>query len=257
MQKMPVLFFGHGSPMIALQDDEITKKINQIGKDIVEKFGKPKGILAISGHWYTRGSFVQDAKEPKQIYDMYGFPQELYDIKYPVSGDEYLTNRVLELLKDTKVNNDWGIDHGTWTVLVHLFPKADIPVVQLSVNGIVDTKEIFELGKKLEALRNEGYLIVGSGNIVHNLRLLQYDSSRGTDMAYEFDRYIVDAIVDKDYDKVINYKQNKVASYAVPTPDHYLPLVYCLGAAKDDEVKIFNDVCMQGSIAMTGFAFGL
>lgn len=141
MARMPVIFSGHGDPMIALRDDNVTRGMRDIGKKILEKYGKPKAILSISAHWYEDGTFIQTSPEPKQIYDMYGFPKELYEVKYPVKGCKSLSERVIQLL-DTKVKikNDWGIDHGTWTVLVHMFPKADIPVVQLSVDSTISTQ---------------------------------------------------------------------------------------------------------------------
>ena len=136
MSPMPVIFSGHGDPMIALRDDEVTRGMKKVGDKIIEKYGKPKAILSISAHWYVKGTFIQTAEQPKQIYDMYGFPKELYELKYPVKGFKSLFDRVIELLGiKVKINNEWGIDHGTWTVLIHMFPKADIPVVELSVDS--------------------------------------------------------------------------------------------------------------------------
>lgn len=256
MARMPVIFSGHGDPMIALRDDNVTRGMRDIGKKILEKYGKPKAILSISAHWYEDGTFIQTSPEPKQIYDMYGFPKELYEVKYPVKGCKSLSERVIQLL-DTKVKikNDWGIDHGTWTVLVHMFPKADIPVVQLSVDSTISTQEIYDIGKKLSPLRDEGYLIFGSGNIVHNLRRVEWNNPNGTEMTNKFNKYIIDAIKSGEKEKIINYKTGPEAAYAVPTPDHYLPLIYCLGSAENDEAEIFNNVCNLGAIAMTGFIF--
>ena len=166
-KRMPVIFSGHGSPMIALEQNDITEGMKKIGKKVISEYGKPKAILAVSAHWYTRGTFTQSTKDPSQIYDMYGFPRELYQVKYPVHGDQALTDRIKGLLgNQVSIDDSWGIDHGTWTVLVHMFPKADIPVVQLSVDGTLTSEECFEIGKKLAPLREEGYLIFGSGNIV-------------------------------------------------------------------------------------------
>ena len=250
MKRMPVIFSGHGSPMIALQDDELTRGMRQIGEKVLQQYGKPKAILAISAHWYTKGTFVQTAEEPEQIYDMYGFPKELYEVKYPVKGCQELSER-----SGVAVDNSWGVDHGSWTVLVHMFPKADIPVVQLSANATIPAEKIIELGKKLSVLRNEGYLIFGSGNIVHNLRLVEWDNPNGTDKALKFNQYIIDSLTKGAYENVLHYETGPEAKYAVPTPEHYLPIIYCLGAADGDRVEVFNNVCNLGSMAMTGFIF--
>lgn len=256
MNKMPVIFSGHGDPMIALRNDEITEKFTSVGEMILRKYGRPKAILAISAHWYTRGSFVQTVEQPRQIYDMYGFPQELYEVKYPVNGSRQLSERVISLLgDDVKVNDEWGIDHGTWTVLTHMFPKADIPVVQLSVDGTVSTEKAYELGRNLASLRDEGYLIFGSGNIVHNLGLVEWNNLGGTEMAQKFNQYVIDAITFGETDKLIHFEDAPYAGYAIPTPDHYLPLIYCLGAAEGDKAEVFNNVCNLGSMSMTGFVF--
>ena len=255
--RTPVIFSGHGSPMIALEDNAITAGMEAVGKNVITKYGKPKAILAISAHWYTRGTCIQSAEQPKQIYDMYGFPDELYQVKYPVTGNKELTDRVRKALGDlVTVDDSWGIDHGTWTVLVHMFPKADIPVVQLSVDGTLTEKQCYEVGQKLAALRDEGYLIFGSGNVVHNLRRVEWDNPDGTKMTHAFNDYIIDAVKAGEKDKVINYANGPESSYAVPTPDHYLPLIYCLGAADGDKVQVFNNVCNLGSMAMTGFIWG-
>ena len=257
MTRMPVIFSGHGDPMIALRDDEITRGMAAVGKKVIEEYGKPKAILAVSAHWYTRGTFIQTASEPRQIYDMYGFPRELYEVKYPVSGDLELSKKVMALLGDTvRANDDWGIDHGTWTVLVHMFPNADIPVVQLSVDGTLPKEKLFEIGERLSGLRDQGYLIFGSGNVVHNLHRVEWDNPEGTQMTHSFNDYIVDAVLNGEKTKVVNYQNGPEAAYAVPTPEHYLPLVYCLGAASGDRAEVFNNVCNLGSMAMTGFVFG-
>lgn len=256
-KRMPVVFSGHGSPMIAIEDNDITHEMNRVGRDIIQKYGKPKAILAISGHWFARGTYVQSAENPRQIYDMYGFPKELYEVKYPVTGDAELTEAVRKILGSAvSVNDSWGIDHGTWTVLVHMFPEADIPVVQLSVNQNLSPRQSFELGARLQGLRDEGFLIFGSGNVVHNLRMVNWDNEGGTEATVAFNDYITDAIVAGNKAKVINYGSHPAAAYAVPTPDHYLPLLYCLGAAGDDKADVFNKICNLGSMAMTGYVWG-
>lgn len=257
MSRMPVIFSGHGDPQIALRDDELTRGMRKVGDKLLAEYGKPKAILAVSGHWYTRGTFVQKTPEPKQIYDMYGFPQALYEVKYPVKGCEELSDRVLDLLgDDAAVNNDWGIDHGTWTVLVHMFPAADIPVVQLSVNGLLSPEQHYELGRKLAPLRDAGYLIFGSGNIVHNLRLVDWDDPNGTAETVAFNDYVIGKLAARDDAAVVQYETIPHAAYAVPTPEHYLPLLYCLGASIGERAEVFNNVCDLGSMAMTGFVFG-
>jgi 4,5-DOPA dioxygenase extradiol len=256
--KMPVIFSGHGSPMIALEDNELTKKMNEAGDTVIEMHGKPKAILSVSAHWYTHGTLVQKEENPGQIYDMYGFPKELYDVKYPVKRSEELSDSVLTLLKDkVSVNNSWGIDHGTWTVLVHMFPKHDIPVVQLSVNGDLKAEDHYEIGKKLSALREEGYLIFASGNVVHNLGRVEWDNPNGTKQADAFDAWIKDAVLNHRTDDLIHYEKHPDSRYAVPTPDHYLPLLYAYGAGEGDAVQVFNNIRNLGSMAMTGYVFGM
>ena len=255
---LPVVFSGHGSPMIALEHNAITEGMDLVGRAVESQFGRPKAILMVSAHWYTHGTFVQSASEPRQVYDMYGFPKELYEVKYPAKGDQELTRKVQALLgSSVAVNDDWGIDHGAWTVLVHMFPKADIPVVQLSVDGDISYEEEFALGQKLAALREEGYLIVGSGNVVHNLREVEWENAGGSAATLRFNDYITEAVLQGDTEKVIGFASHPDAAYAVPTPDHYLPLLVCLGAAGTDRAQVFNKICNLGSMAMTGYAWGM
>ena len=254
--RMPVLFVGHGDPMIALRDDAITRELAAQGRAIRQAYGQPRAILAVSAHWYTRGTFVQSAERPEQVYDMYGFPAELYHVKYPVKGFRPLTDAVLAALGDgVAVNDGWGIDHGAWTVLVHLFPEADIPVVQLSLDGTLPPERHYEIGQKLAALREAGYLILGSGNVAHNLRRVDWDNPGGSNETVAFNRAVIDRVTARDDRALVDYRRLPSAAYAVPTPDHYLPLLYCLGAAEQDKATVFNDACMLGSIAMTGFLF--
>ena len=157
MEKMPVIFVGHGDPMIALKINEMTETLKKVGKDIIEKHGEPKAILCISAHWYTKDTFIQGTEIPNQVYDMFGFPNELYEVKYPVKGSKELTKDVEKILgNEVKINDDWGIDHGTWTVLVHMFPEAKIPVVQLSVSANLSAEKAYKLGEKLAKLREKG-----------------------------------------------------------------------------------------------------
>lgn len=258
MAQMPTVFLGHGSPMIALENNELTEAIRALGEEIIEKCGRPKAILAVSAHWFTHDTFVQSNPTPRQIYDMYGFPEELYALKYPVQGSRALTDEVLALLgEEVSINDEWGIDHGSWSVLVHMFEQADIPVVQLSVNSSLGAPHHFNLGVKLSALRKQGYLILGSGNIVHNLARLEWDNSQATPEAYAFDEWVTERVINGETQAVIEYQHGPAALYAVPYPDHYLPLLYPLGAARGEAVRVFNHVGMLGSITMTSFTFGL
>lgn len=254
-RKMPVVFSGHGNPMLALDNNAITEEMFNIGSNILKEFGKPKAILAISGHWFTRGSYIQHTAEPRQVYDnMYGFPEELYDVKYKVAGSIELSEEVSKMLGDkVTVNNEWGIDHGIWTVLMHMFPNASIPVVQLSVNENLSPRESFQLGTQLSSLREEGYLIFGSGNVVHNIKDIDLQNPNGTSKAEKFNKCITTAIKNNDVESVIRYTKHDNFYYAVPTTDHFLPLLYCLGAAQGSNVSVFNNFCKLGSMAMTGY----
>ena len=255
--KMPTIFVGHGSPMIALEDNDITKKFGSIGRSIIDRYGRPKGILMISAHWYTSGTFVESAAEPQQIYDMYGFPQDLYKVRYRVQGSSELTNRVKELLSDeVSTNDEWGIDHGAWTVLVHMFPAADVPVVQLSVDRNLTEAEAFEMGRKLSVLREEGYLIVGSGNIVHNLTLVDWSNAGSSQLADDFDYVVKSIVLSGDYSTLINgIERRSDYNYAVPTKDHFYTLLYILGASEGSTAQVFNNVRNIGSISMTSYLF--
>lgn len=257
-KRMPVVFTGHGSPMLALQDTEVTRGLRQMGERIVDGFGKPRAILAVSAHWYTMGTFVQAQEAPRQVYDMYGFPQELYDFEYPVAGCPELGGRVLELLGDDVTADDsWGIDHGSWTVLCHMFPDADVPVAQLSVDAALPPEQIYDIGRRLAPLRDEGYLVFASGNVVHNLSRVEWDNPGGSPQTVAFNDYVKQKVLARDDAAVVAYERIPDAGYAVPTPDHYLPLIYALGAAEGEAPTVFNDHCELAAIAMTGFAFGL
>lgn len=252
--KMPVLFVGHGSPMNAIEDNTFTHVWTQIGN----KLPKPKAILAISAHWYTAGTLTSDTENPEMIYDMYGFPAELYALKYPVKGSKELAEEIVNLLgPEVKIDNNWGIDHGTWSVLVKMFPKADIPVIQLSINYKAPAQAHYEMGMKLRALRDEGILIFASGNIVHNLSLINWNMPGGYPWAHTFDDYIKQNILEKNYQAAVEYQTSSVYSKEVfYTPDHYFPLLYALGAADaKDKIEVFNDQCLMGSMSMTSYLF--
>lgn len=257
-KRLPAIFVGHGSPMIALEHNALTETYKELGQTILGRFGRPKAILMISAHWYTRGTLVQSAEKPRQIYDMYGFPQELYELSYKPAGHAGLTHAVQDLLGDSvAVDDSWGIDHGAWSILTHIFPQADIPVVQLSVNGLLSEAASYALGEQLAVLRERGYLIMGSGNVVHNLGAVEWENEHGSLAADRFDAFIKDAIEKRDDAKVLAFRRHPDAAYAVPTPDHFLPLLYILGAARKEQPYVFNNVRNLGSMALTGYAFGL
>ncbi|MGN0076504.1 MAG: dioxygenase [Parafannyhessea sp.] len=254
--RQPALFVGHGDPMMALREDEVARGLRSVGERLLA--GEPKAILAVSAHWYTRGTLVQSDPTPRQVNDMYGFPKELYAIRYRPAGNAELTRRVLDLLgDDVQVDDTWGIDHGVWTPLHHMLPQANVPVVELSVNGLADARYAYDLGARLAPLRDEGFVVLGSGNVVHNLREADWDNPDGTPQNVAFDEAVLAAVRSRDDEAVINYQALPHADYAVPTPDHYLPLLTVLGAAKGEEAEVFNKVRNLGSISMTSYAFGL
>ncbi len=261
--KMPALFVGHGSPMNAVEDNDYTREWQRIGKAY-----KPKAILMISAHWYTDGQKTQDDKHPRKIDDMYGFPRDLYDLEYPALGDKALTEDIIASLPESVVvDNTWGgLDHGTWSVLIHMYPEADVPVVQLSVDYTKKPEEQFEVGRAIGHLRDKGYMIIGSGNVVHNLRMINPSLDGPDPRAASFDDYIEAAIRSGDFDQCVHYLDfGDAAKYSVPTPDHYYPLLNILGAASTGNksadnsakinVEVFNKSYDMGSLSMTGYLF--
>ncbi len=254
MSKMPVLFVGHGSPMNAIENNEFTENWTKIGAALP----KPKAILSISAHWYTDGTRICDEAHPRQIYDMYGFPKELYQLIYTVDGapdNAHITKKLLR--REVVVDNSWGIDHGTWAVLCHMFPQADIPVFQLSIDKNLDVGTHYRIGEELHALREQGILILGSGNVVHNLAKINWELEGGYPWAREFDHYIREAILAGEHQQVIHYENaGKASELAFFTPEHYDPLLYALGAAgQDSRVTVYNDACILGSLSMTSYLF--
>lgn len=253
-KKMPVLFVGHGSPMNAIEDNEYTENWAKI-KELIPK---PTAILAISAHWYTEGTRITDADNPKMVYDMYGFPEELYEVEYNTKGAPELARLTKNLIqKEVIIDNSWGYDHGTWSILHKMYPAADVPVYQLSVDRNVDARTHFQIGKDLSTLRDNGVLIFASGNVVHNLRKLDWNMSGGYPWAEEFDLYIKDKIVNKRYEDVLQYeKAGQSAQLSIPTPEHFYPLLYALGASDEsDKVKVFNNSSMLGALSMTSYLF--
>ena len=257
--KMPVLFLGHGSPMNAIEENEFTEGWINAGKNIP----LPLAVLCISAHWETRGTFVTAMERPKTIHDFGGFPEELYSVQYPAPGNPEMAKEIKYLIKKVQIGLDekWGLDHGCWSVIKHLYPKADIPVIQMSLDYNINAQQHFNLAKELKDLRNKGILIVGSGNMVHNLRLAAWDrlnEDYGYDWALKASDKMKGFILNGEHNQLINYRsQGREFDLAIPTAEHYLPLLYAL-ALKDDneEVALFNDKPVGGSLTMTCVKIG-
>lgn len=257
--KMPVLFLGHGSPMNAIVENEFVQGF----RDVSSEIETPKVILCISAHWETKGTKVTAMESPKTIHDFEGFPQALYDIQYPAPGSPELAGETKSLVKSEEVHLDdkWGLDHGAWSVIKHLYPNADVPVIQLSIDYAKNTKQHYELGKELSSLREKGVLIIGSGNLVHNLGMIDWqklNENYAYDWAQEANNRINQFILDGNHDELINYKKHgKAFELSIPTPEHYLPLLYTLALQdKKDNVKIFNNQHVGGSLSMTSVKIG-
>ncbi len=253
--KMPVLFIGHGSPMNGIEENEFVKGWRKIGKTLPE----PNAILCISAHWETRGTFVTAVEKPITIHDFGGFPQALYDVQYPTPGSPELAKETKAIVKKTDVGLDkkWGLDHGAWSVIKPMFPNADIPVIQMSLDYNQPAEYHYELAKELVPLRGKGVLIIGSGNMVHNLRLIAWDKfdteNYGYDWAIEASEKMKKFILEDNHKQLINYKEQGGAyNLAIPTPEHYLPLLYALALkGKNESVSLFNDKAVAGSLTMT------
>lgn len=258
MKKMPVLFVGHGSPMIALEKNAFTKGFNEI----VKTFPKPKAVICISAHWETIGTKVTAMPQPQTIHDFGGFPRELYEVLYPAPGNPELANEITRQLPDVQKDFDWGLDHGAWTVLKHMYPDADIPVVQLSIDRLKSPSEHYELAKKLAGFREKGFLIIGSGNMVHNLRRVDWSNLDKQDHSYDWARTAGDKmeqyISENNHQPLINYASQGVEfQLSVPTPEHYLPMLYTLALKQEtDEILFFNRGYVGGSLSMLSFKIG-
>lgn len=253
-ERMPSLFLGHGSPMNAIEENEFVATFRKVGREIP----KPKAILCISAHWETSGTFVTAMEKPRTIHDFGGFPKELFEVQYPAKGDPKLAEQTKNIIKKTEVALDhkWGLDHGAWSVIKHLYPKADIPVIQMSIDYTKPPQYHYELAKEIAVLRDKGVMIIGSGNIVHNLRLVAWNKLNDTfafDWAAEARQKINDYIIDGNHKSLINYKSNgKSFEMAIPTPEHYLPLLYILALKdKKDNISLFNDKPVAGALTMT------
>ena len=247
--RMPVLFIGHGSPMNAIEDNEFSRGWQAAAKALPT----PKAIVCVSAHWETMGSAVTAMQKPRTIHDFGGFPQRLFDKKYPAPGAPEMAQRIAKLVKSTPVKPDqsWGLDHGTWSVLCRMYPQADIPVVQLSIDRSREAAFNYQLGKELGDLRRDGVLIVGSGNIVHNLRVMVFEGA-AFDWTVEYDALVKQWILDGDHDSIIHYeKHGQAAALAVNSTEHYLPLLYVLALQEEGEpVSFFNDKVWGGSLSM-------
>lgn len=253
-KKMPVLFIGHGSPMNAIEDNDYTRN----WENIACRIPKPEAILSVSAHWYTDGSRIMNEADPRMIYDMYGFPDELYRVEYKAKGSPELAYLTKDLIKrDVKLDSTWGYDHGTWSVLHKMYPEADIPVYQISIDENSGAAAHFQIGQEISELRKKGVLIFASGNIVHNLSRLNWGMEGGYPWAVEFDNYIKGKIVSREYQDIIHYKNaGESAESAFITPEHFYPLLYVLGASKEtDKLTAFNDSCILGSLSMTCYLF--
>ena len=252
---MPVLFVGHGSPMNAIEENEFTQGFRKTAAELP----RPASILCISAHWETRGTYVTAMAYPRTIHDFGGFPRALYEVRYPAPGNPKLARETKQIVTGTEVGLDesWGLDHGTWSVIRHLFPEADVPVIQMSLDYSRSPRKHYELAKELASLRKKGVLIIGSGNMVHNLGLVDWrrmnEAGFGFDWALEAGQRMKDFILGEDHQSLINYQANGEAfRLAIPTPEHYLPLIYVLALKeKNEKITLFNDRAVAGSLTMT------
>lgn len=257
---MPVLFIGHGSPMNGIEMNEFSKQWAQLGREIPT----PKAVLCVSAHWLTRGTFVTAMEKPRTIHDFGGFPQALFDVQYPAPGSPEVAKLTAEQVTTAVVglDHDWGLDHGTWTVVRHMYPDASIPVLQLSIDYHKPAQYHYDLGQQLAGLRKKGVLIIGSGNMVHNLRMVAWDKldvpGFGYDWALEMNEKFKTNILTKRHKPLIDYEQlGPAAKLAIPTPDHYYPLLYALALQTNtDDVRLFNDQAQGGSLTMTSVHIG-
>ncbi len=253
--QMPVLFLGHGSPMNAIEENEFVTGFRNVGKEIPT----PSAILCVSAHWETRGTFVTAMEHPPTIHDFGGFPQALFDVQYPAPGSPALATETKSIITKTEVGLDdkWGLDHGAWSVIKHLYPNANIPVIQLSLDYNQTPQYHYELAQELSALRKKGVLIIGSGNMVHNLGRIAWDKLNTTGYAYDWaieaSEKMKNYILSDDHQSLINFRsQGKAFDLAIPTPEHYLPMLYALALkGKNESVQLFNDKAVAGSLTMT------
>jgi 4,5-DOPA dioxygenase extradiol len=258
--RMPALFLGHGSPMNAIEENEFVQGFRDVEKTIP----KPQAVLCISAHWETKGTFVTAMESPPTIHDFGGFPEELFRVQYPAPGDPLLAGEIQQTVKTVEVESDfgWGFDHGSWSVIRHLYPMADIPIIQMSLDYYQDPRYHYSLAQELAVLRDKGVLVIGSGNLVHNLRLLQWEKMKEVHYAFnwavEAGEKLKQLIMQKNHDSLVAFRSlGKAVDLAVPTYEHYLPLLYILALQNDkDEIRIFNDQYVGGSVGMTSVKIG-
>lgn len=260
-QRQPVLFIGHGSPMNAIEDNRFTQSWKTLGHELQQR--PPRLILMISAHWYIPASRVTVAERPRVIYDMHGFPEALYRLQYPAPGSPQDAIQLTERFQNPPIHGDygdaeWGLDHGSWSVLTHLFPEAQIPVLQLSLDRRQRGDWHLQWGQQLSALREEGVLIIGSGNLVHNLRQIDFQRSGGYDWAESFEEQARQLIAQRQDQKLARFQDlGAAAQQSIPTPDHFLPLLYILGASDKNEAQHWLDLgCDLGSISMASVLIG-
>ncbi len=256
--RMPAVFLGHGSPTNVLETNKYTEAWRALGRSITPK---PRAILSVSAHWCANASAVLAMPRPKTIHDFFGFPQALYDVRYPAPGDPELAAAVRDLAAPVWVGLDydsWGLDHGTWAVLVHVFPDAEVPVIQLSIDASKPPSYHLDLGRRLGALRDQGVLVVGSGDIVHNLARASFQQPDGAyAWAKRFDADVQRYLLNGDDEALVDYTRHPDGRLAVPTPDHYLPVLYVAGLRRnDDDFTVLVDGIVMGSISMTAFKLG-
>jgi len=257
---MPLLFVGHGSPMNGIEDNDFSRRWSELGRTLPT----PTGVLVISAHWLTQGTLVTAMEQPRTIHDFGGFPQALYDVHYPAPGDPALAEQTRRLIASTSVglDHDWGLDHGTWTIVRHMYPAANIPILQLSIDFHQPPQYHYDLARELSSLRRKGVLIIGSGNMVHNLRRIAWDhlddAEYGYDWALEMNDLFKKHIAARNHQQMINYPSlGPSSALAIPTPDHYYPLLYVLGLQeKDEQATFFNDRAVGGSLTMTSVMLG-
>lgn len=255
---MPVLFMGHGSPMNGIEDNEFSRK----WAEVAAKNPIPTAVLVVSAHWFTKGTRITAMNLPATIHDFGGFPQALFDVQYPAPGDPALAQETASLIStaDTILDHDWGLDHGAWTVIRHMYPQANIPVLQLSIDYTKGPQYHYDLAKELSALRKKGVLILGSGNMVHNLRMVSWEmiNGGGYDWAITANEKFKDAILNRNHASLINYQTlGSEVMLGIPTPEHYLPLLYTLGLQNEQEqATFFNDKAVGGSLTMTSVQIG-
>lgn len=254
---MPVLFVGHGSPMNAIEDNEFSQRWAKMGQEIPQ----PTAVICISAHWLTKGTYITAMEQPTTIHDFGGFPKALFDVQYPALGHPELANEVTQLSPTNKIqlDHEWGLDHGTWSVLKQMYPKANIPVLQLSIDYNRPAAYHFALAKELASLRNKGVLLIGSGNMVHNLSMVAWNKINepeyGFDWAHEINTLFKQHISSRNFNPLLNYESlGAAAKLAIPTPDHYYPMIYSLGLIDSkDDISFFNDKAVGGSLTMTSF----